>query len=136
MGSFTVSGNRPVNERRGFTLIEIMVVVAIIVTILSIAVPFYTTAMVRAKESVLQSNLFTMRSVIDQYTYDKEEPPQSLDQLVSEGYLREIPIDPFTESRDTWEMINDAGPTGESGLYDVRSGSERTALNGTPYKEW
>jgi general secretion pathway protein G len=131
-----VSGNRPVNERRGFTLIEIMVVVAIIVTILSIAVPFYTTAMVRAKESVLQSNLFTMRSVIDQYTYDKEEPPQSLDQLVSEGYLREIPIDPFTESRDTWEMINDAGPTGESGLYDVRSGSERTALNGTPYKEW
>ncbi len=122
--------------RRGFTLIEIMVVVAIIVTILSIAVPFYTTAMVRAKESVLQSNLFTMRSVIDQYTYDKEEPPQSLEELVSEGYLREIPIDPFTESRDTWQMINDAGPTGESGLYDVRSGSDRTALNGTLYSEW
>jgi general secretion pathway protein G len=125
-----------VKDRRGFTLVEIMVVVAIIVTILSIAVPFYTTAMVRAKESVLQSNLFTMRSVIDQYTYDKEEPPQSLEELVSEGYLREIPIDPFTESRDTWEMINDAGPTGESGLYDVRSGSDRTALNGTPYSEW
>jgi general secretion pathway protein G len=124
------------SSRRGFTLIEIMVVVAIIVTILSIAVPFYTTAMVRAKESVLQSNLFTMRSVIDQYTYDKEEPPQSLDDLVSEGYLREIPIDPFTESRDTWQMINDAGPTGESGLYDVRSGSDRTALNGTLYSEW
>jgi general secretion pathway protein G len=124
------------NDRRGFTLVEIMVVVAIIVTILSIAVPFYTTAMVRARESVLQSNLFTMRSVIDQYTYDKEEPPQSLDELVSEGYLREIPIDPFTESRDTWQMINDAGPTGESGLYDVRSGSDRIALNGTPYSEW
>ena len=131
-----MSGNTAMNDRRGFTLIEIMVVVAIIVTILSIAVPFYTTAMVRAKESVLQSNLFTMRSVIDQYTYDKEEPPQSLDELVSEGYLREIPIDPFTESRDTWQMINDAGPTGESGLYDVRSGSDRTALNGTPYSEW
>jgi general secretion pathway protein G len=124
------------NDRRGFTLIEIMVVVAIIVTILSIAVPFYTTAMVRARESVLQSNLFTMRSVIDQFTYDKEEPPQSLDELVSEGYLREIPIDPFTESRDTWQMINDAGPTGESGLYDVRSGSDRVALNGTAYSEW
>ena len=123
-------------DRRAFTLIEIMVVVAIIVTILSIAVPFYTTAMVRAKESVLQSNLFTMRSVIDQYTYDKEEPPQSLDELVSEGYLREIPIDPFTESRDTWQKINEAGPTGESGLYDVRSGSDRTALNGTSYSEW
>jgi general secretion pathway protein G len=131
-----VSGSRAINDRRGFTLIEIMVVVAIIVTILSIAVPFYTTAMVRAKESVLQSNLFTMRSVIDQYTYDKEEPPQSLDELVSEGYLREIPIDPFTESRDTWKMINEAGPTGESGLYDVRSGSDRTALNGTSYSEW
>ncbi|MDA0204109.1 MAG: prepilin-type N-terminal cleavage/methylation domain-containing protein [Acidobacteria bacterium] len=124
------------NDRRGFTLIEVMVVVAIIVTILSIAVPFYTTAMVRAKESVLQSNLFTMRSVIDQFTYDKEEPPQSLDELVSEGYLREVPLDPFTESRDTWQMINDAGPTGESGLYDVRSGSDRTALNGTSYSEW
>ena len=123
-------------DRRGFTLIEVMVVVAIIVTILSIAVPFYTTAMVRAKESVLQSNLFTMRSVIDQFTYDKEEPPQSLDELVSEGYLREVPIDPFTEARDTWQMINDAGPTGESGLYDVRSGSDRTALNGTLYSEW
>ena len=124
------------SKKRGFTLVEIMVVVAIIVTILSIAVPFYTTAMVRAKESVLQSNLFTMRSVIDQFTYDKEAPPQSLDELVSEGYLREIPIDPFTESRDTWQMINDAGPTGETGLYDVRSGSDRTALNGTLYSEW
>lgn len=131
-----MSGRALNDGRRGFTLIEIMVVVAIIVTILSIAVPFYTTAMVRAKESVLQSNLFTMRSVIDQYTYDKEEPPQSLDELVSEGYLREIPIDPFTESRDTWQTINDAGPTGESGLYDVRSGSDRTALNGTSYSEW
>jgi general secretion pathway protein G len=131
-----VSGSRAMNDRRGFTLIEIMVVVAIIVTILSIAVPFYTTAMVRARESVLQSNLFTMRSVIDQYTYDKEEPPQSLDELVSEGYLREVPMDPFTEARDTWQLINDAGPTGESGLYDVRSGSDRTALNGTSYSEW
>ena len=131
-----MSGSRAMKDRRGFTLIEVMVVVAIIVTILSIAVPFYTTAMVRAKESVLQSNLFTMRSVIDQFTYDKEEPPQSLDELVSEGYLREVPIDPFTEARDTWQMINDAGPTGESGLYDVRSGSDRTALNGTLYSEW
>lgn len=123
-------------DRSGFSLIEIMVVVAIIVTILSIAVPFYTTAMVRAKESVLQSNLFTMRSVIDQYTYDKEQPPQDLDDLVYEGYLREIPIDPFTESRETWETITDSGPTGESGLYNVRSGSDRIALNGTAYNEW
>lgn len=123
-------------NRKGFTLVEIMVVMAIVVTILAIAVPFYTTSMVRAKEAVLQSNLFTMRSVIDQYTYDREEPPQSLDDLVSEGYLREIPFDPFTESRDTWEVINDSGPTGEPGVYDVRSGSDRVSLSGTPYSEW
>ncbi len=123
-------------NRKGFTLIEIMVVMAIVVTILAIAVPFYTTSMVRAKEAVLQSNLFTMRSVIDQYTYDREEPPQSLEDLVSEGYLREIPFDPFTESRDTWDVINDSGPTGEPGVYDVRSGSERVSLSGTPYSEW
>jgi general secretion pathway protein G len=120
-------------RRKGFTLIEVMVVMAIIVTILAIAVPFYTTSMVRAKESVLMSNLFTMRSVIDQYTYDREEPPQSLDDLVAEGYLRDIPLDPFTESRDTWEVINDSGPTGMPGVFDVRSG---VGLNGTPYNEW
>ena len=123
-------------RNRGFTLVEVMVVMAIVVTILSIAVPFYTSAMVRAKESVLASNLFTMRSVIDQYTYDKEEPPQSLDDLVSEGYLREVPADPFTESRDTWEIITDTGPTGESGVFDVRSGSDKVSLAGTPYNEW
>jgi general secretion pathway protein G len=123
-------------NRKGFTLIEITVVMAIIVTILAIAVPQYATAIVRSKEAVLMSNLFTMRSVIDQYTYDKEEPPQSLDDLVSEGYLREIPIDPFTESRDSWEVITDTGPTGQSGVFDVRSGSDRESLSGSPYSEW
>ena len=113
-----------------------MVVMAILLTIISIAVPMYTTAMVRAKESVLQSNLFTIRSVIDQYTYDKESPPQSLEDLVAEGYLRQVPVDPFTESSDTWEIISDIGPSGESGVFDVKSGSDREGLNGTPYAEW
>ena len=122
--------------RTGFTLVEVMVVMAIIVTILSIAVPFYTQAMIRAKESVLMSNLFTIRSVIDQYTYDKEEPPQSLDDLVADGYLRDVPADPFTESRDTGEIITETGPSGQSGLFDVRSGSDKISLNGTPYNEW
>ncbi len=122
--------------RTGFTLVEVMVVMAIIVTILSIAVPFYTQAMIRAKESVLMSNLFTIRSVIDQYTYDKEAPPQSLDDLVADGYLRDVPADPFTASRDTWEIITETGPSGQSGLFDVRSGSEKISLNGTPYNEW
>jgi general secretion pathway protein G len=113
-----------------------MVVMAIILTILSIAVPMYRTSMVRAKESVLRSNIFTLHSVIDQYTYDKERPPQSLDELVSEGYLRSIPVDPFTESRDTWQIITDTGPSGESGIFEVRSGSDKVGLNGTPYNEW
>lgn len=127
---------RPAPGRLGFTLLEMMVVMTIIVTIVSIAVPFYSSALVRARESVLRSNLMTIRSVIDQYTYDKEEPPQSLDDLVNEGYLREVPIDPITNSRDTWELIVEVGPTGESGLFDVRSGSDGTSLAGTPYNEW
>ena len=133
-----VAGERsaPAKPRRGFTLLEMMVVLTIIVTIVSIAVPFYSSAIVRARESVLRSNLLTIRSVIDQYTYDKEMPPQSLADLVDEGYLREIPIDPITNSRETWELINETGPTGESGLFDVRSGSDKTSLTGTPYNEW
>ena len=121
---------------RGFTLLEMMVVMTIIVTIVSIAVPFYSSAIVRARESVLRSNLLTIRSVIDQYTYDKETPPQSLQDLVEEGYLREVPIDPITQSRDTWELIIETGPSGESGLFDVRSGSDDTSLAGSPYNEW
>jgi general secretion pathway protein G len=124
------------DRSKGFTLVEITVVMAIIVTILAIAVPQYVTAIKRAKESVLMSNLFTMRSVIDQYTYDKEEPPQTLDDLVSEGYLREIPIDPFTESSDTWEIVTETGPTGQSGVWNVHSGSDETSLSGSPYSEW
>ena len=120
----------------GFTLIEMMVVLTIIVTVVSIAVPFYSSAIVRARESVLRSNLLTLRTVIDQYTYDKETPPQSLSDLVDEGYLREVPIDPITKSRDTWEEITAIGPSGESGLFDVRSGSEENSLAGTPYNEW
>ena len=123
-------------HRVGFTVLEMMVVMSIIVTIVSIAVPFYASALVRAKESVLRSNLLTIRSVIDQYTYDKETPPQSLEELVDEGYLRDIPIDPITKSRDTWELITQISASGESGLFDVKSGADETALSGTPYSEW
>ena len=113
-----------------------MVVLAIVLTVISIAVPMYTASMVRARESVLKSNLFTLRSVIDQYTYDKERPPQTLEDLVSEGYLRQVPVDPITESSDSWDVITDVGPSGESGVFDVRSGSDRVGLNGSPYNEW
>ncbi len=132
-----IATGKPLGRRAGFTLVEMMIVMAIIVTILSIAIPFYQASLIRAKESVLKSNLFTMRSVIDQYTYDKERPPQSLQELVDEGYLREVPMDPFTESRQTWQVIIDSGMAGgESGVWDVKSGSDRSSLEGTPYNEW
>src|SRR5580704_10777077 len=91
--------------RSGFTLIELMIVMAIVAVLMSIAVPIYTHAIARSKESVLKNNLFTLRTVIDEYTYDKQKAPQSLQDLVSEGYLREIPVDPITGTSDTWKTI-------------------------------
>jgi general secretion pathway protein G len=117
-----------------------MIVMAIIIIIIAIAIPNYQRALIRAKESVLKNDLFTMRTVIDEYSYDKQKAPQSLQDLVSGGYLREIPKDPFTGSTDTWKAImEDAGQSvnqSEPGLFDVRSGSDRIALDGTPYSEW
>jgi len=124
----------------GFTLIELMIVMAVISILVAIAVPVYNHAITRSKESVLKSNLFTMRSLIDEYTYDKQKAPQSLQDLVSDGYLREIPTDPITNSKDTWKVImedpNNAMNPQEPGIYDVRSGSDRNSLEGTPYSDW
>ena len=117
-----------------------MIVMAIIAVLVSMAVPIYQKSIIRAKESVLRNNLFTMRTVIDEYTYDKQKAPQTLDDLVSEGYLREIPIDPMTGSNQTWKTIMEDALTSvnqtEPGIYDVRSGSDATSLDGTPYSEW
>jgi len=126
--------------RRGFTLIELMIVMAVIAILVSIAVPVYTRSIMRAKESVLRNNLFTMRTVIDEYTYDKQKAPQSLQDLVSEGYLRKLPIDPMTGNSDNWKVIiedtlNAVNQT-EPGIFDVRSGSDKTSLEGTPYSDW
>jgi len=124
----------------GFTMIELMIVMAIIAVLLSVALPIYTRSITRAKESVLKNNLFTMRSVIDEYTYDKQKAPQSLQDLVTEGYLRQIPIDPMTNSADTWKPIMEDAQSSvsqtEPGLFDVRSGSDKTSLEGTPYSDW
>jgi len=90
-------------KNRGFTLIELMIVISIILILVSIAIPMYNQSIVRAKEAVLHQDLFAMRSVIDQYTMDKGKAPQSLDDLVSAGYLKIIPLDPFTNARDTWQ---------------------------------
>ena len=124
----------------GFTIIELMIVMAIVTILVSVAVPFYQKSILRSKESVLKNNLFTLRTVIDEYTFDKQKAPQNLQDLVSEGYLRAVPMDPITQSDNSWKLImEDAGASvnqSEPGIFDVRSGSDKTSLEGTPYAEW
>jgi general secretion pathway protein G len=125
---------------RGFTLIELMVVMAIISVLLAIALPIYSKSITRAKESVLRNNLFTLRSMIDEYTVDKQKAPESLQDLVSEGYLRQVPQDPMTGSDQSWRVIMEDTPVGGAnsapGVFDVRSGSDKTALDGSAYADW
>jgi general secretion pathway protein G len=128
------------NDRGGFTLIELMIVMAIITILVGMAVPIYQKSILRAKESVLRNNLFTMRTQVDEFTYDKQKAPQTLQELVSEGYLRSVPVDPITGSADSWKIImEDASSTAsqaQPGIFDVRSGSPKMSLEGTPYAEW
>ena len=124
---------------RGFTFVELMVVITIIVILITMAIPIYNNTIRRSKESVLKNNLFTLRTVIDNYTYDKQKAPQSLQDLVSEGYLREIPLDPMTGSNNWRTIMEQAGQSvsqSEPGIFDVKSGSDKTGLDGTPYAEW
>ncbi len=129
----------PTGKRRGFTMIELMIVMAIISIVVATALPIYQKSVIRAKESVLRQNLFTLRVVIDEYTYDKTKAPQSLQDLVSEGYLRQVPIDPMTGQAD-WEVVMEDSLTSvnqtEPGIFDVRSKSDKRSLEGTPYNEW
>lgn len=132
-------GLRPAGKL-GYTLIELMIVMAIISILVSIAVPLYQKSLLRTKESLLKSNLFTLRTVIDEYTFDKEKAPLTLQDLVNEGYLRAVPIDPITGSDQTWRIIMEDALTSvnqtEPGIFDVRSGSDAKSLEGTPYSEW
>jgi general secretion pathway protein G len=140
----TVRGcESPAADRRtrsGFTLIELMVVMSLIVILASIGLAVYANSVVRAKESVLKEDLFRMRDAIDQYYADKGKYPATLDALVSEKYLRSIPIDPFTNSADTWRAVpsepDPTNPTADPGVYDVKSGSDQQALDGTHYADW
>jgi general secretion pathway protein G len=124
----------------GFTLIELMIVMSLIVILASIGLALYGNSVTRAKESVLKEDLFRMRDAVDQYYADKGKYPASLDELVSQKYLRSIPVDPFTQSADTWRAIpsepDPTNPTAEPGVYDVRSGSDKQALDGTNYADW
>jgi general secretion pathway protein G len=123
----------------GFTLIEMLIVISIIMILLSVAVPTYQRSILRARETVLRDNLFTLRSVIQQYTLDKQKAPQSLDDLVSAGYVRAIPNDPMTEKPD-WtvdqEDVVESVDQQEPGISDVHSSSAGIASDGTAYSTW
>src|ERR1700676_5503690 len=139
---FAIDASAPGARRkslRGFTLLELMIVISIIMILMAGAVPLYNQSIVQARESVLRSNLSTLRSVISQYTLDKQKAPQSLDELVTAGYLRQIPVDPMTRQTN-WEVVQEeielAVDQQDPGITDVHSASSATASDGTAYSTW
>lgn len=127
-------------KNRGFTLIELMIVMTIIGILASIAAPNYQRSVIKAREAVLMEDLYQMRRAIDAYFADHAKYPESLEALVEAKYLRDIPRDPFTNAQDTWEVVTPTptaeGEVAEGGVEDVHSGSDLVGLNGTPYREW
>jgi general secretion pathway protein G len=132
--------NGKIRRTRGFTFVELMVVVTIMVILISMAIPQLTRSITRAKESVLHNNLYTLRTVIDNYCYDKGKCPQSLQDLVSDGYLRTLPTDPMNNYSTDWRPVMEDATQSvdqqEPGIWDVHSGSDKTSLEGRPYSEW
>jgi general secretion pathway protein G len=128
------------NRSRGFTLIELMIVISLILILVSISIPAYNQSILRAKESVLLQNLFTLRSLISQYTLDKQKAPQSLEDLVQGGYIKQIPIDPFTGKNDTWTVDQEdytlSADQQDTGITDVHSGSSLISTTGNAYSSW
>jgi general secretion pathway protein G len=127
------------SKSKGFTLIEMMIVVSLVLILISIALPNYNRAILRTKEGVLKQDLYILREVIDQYTLDKKKAPQTLEDIVQAGYLKQIPKDPFTNEAN-WaveqEEATDAVDQAEPGISDVHSASNLTATDGTAYSSW
>src|ERR1700757_449502 len=134
-----LSDHRRTHRLRGFTLLELMIVLSIIMILMAVAVPMYNQSIIQARESVLRSNLSTLRSVISQYTLDKQKAPQSLDDLVTAGYLRQLPVDPMTRQTN-WEVVQEdtllAVDQQDPGITDVHSASTGTGSDGTAYNTW
>ncbi len=124
---------------RGFTLIELMIVISIMLILMAIALPMYNQSVLRAREAVLRQDLFTLRQVIDQYTLDKQKAPQALDDILQAGYLKRIPADPMT-GQSNWEVVQEdilqTAEQQEPGISDVHSASSATASDGTAYSTW
>jgi general secretion pathway protein G len=124
----------------GFTLIEVLIVMVLIVILAGTGLALYTNSVTRTKEAVLREDLFRMRDAISQYYADKNRYPSTLQSLVDDKYLRSVPVDPFTDSADTWQVVmgdpDPSNPTAEIGVFDVKSGSDRTGLDGSPYSDW
>lgn len=132
--------DRSKTKQRGFTLIEMIIVIAIISILVSVAVPIYRNHLLRANEAVLKEDLYSMRNAIDQYTQDKSKAPQSLDDLVTAGYLHHIPKDPFTNNNTSWQVeqedVLQSLDQTQPGISDVHSGSNLTSSEGTAYSSW
>jgi general secretion pathway protein G len=131
---------KAIGRNHGFTLIELLVVMVIIVILAGTGTALYTNSVTKANEAALLQDLTVMRRAIDDYFADKNKYPSSLETLVEEKYLRAVPRDPFTKSTDTWQIElsepEPGNPSAEPGVYDVKSGSDRIGIDGTPYAEW
>src|SRR3982751_771851 len=131
----TVIGNRQRLRAAGFTLLELMIVISIIIILAAITLPQYQKTIMHTRETVLKDDLRKMRSLIDQFAADKGRLPQSLDELSSDGYMREVPVDPFTGQKD-WAIATGEDPNsleGQTGVTDVHSASGETSTEGTAY---
>ena len=130
-----MTSNNPIHQKRGFTLIELMVVMSIIALLISIAVPRYFHSIDNAKEATLKQSLSVMREAIDKFYGDNQRYPATIDELVTKKYLRAVPPDPITGDASTWVIIAPDAET-RGGVYDIKSGAAGLAKDGTPYADW
>ena len=140
MAPNTATGIRRRSRGAGFTIIELWIVMTLIIILASVGMTQYKNTVTRAEEATLKENLFRMRDAMDQFYADKNKWPADLAELVSAGYIRELPIDPMTKSKDTWQTTqaepDPNNPASAGGVDNVHSGSDRTATDGTRYADW